>query len=52
MIVVLKPHVAEDKEIQLIDWFKSLGLGVHVSDGQFQTVLGLIGDTSKDAMLQ
>lgn len=47
MIVVLKPHVAEDKEIQLIDWFKSLGLGVHVSDGQFQTVLGLIGDTSK-----
>ena len=47
MIVVLKPHVEQEREEQLIDWFKSLGLGVHVSEGQFQTVLGLIGDTSK-----
>ena len=47
MIVVLKPHVEADREAQLIDWFKSLGLGVHVSEGEFQTVLGLIGDTSK-----
>ena len=46
MIVVLKPQIDTDKETQLIDWFKSMGLGVHVSDGQFQTVLGLIGDTS------
>ena len=47
MIVVLKPNVGTDREEQLIGWFKSLGLGVHVSEGQFQTVLGLIGDTSK-----
>ena len=46
MIVVLKPNVDAEREAQLIDWFKSLGLGVHVSEGQFQTVLGLIGDTS------
>lgn len=46
MIVVLKPQIDTEKETQLIDWFKSMGLGVHVSDGQFQTVLGLIGDTS------
>ena len=47
MIVVLKPNVGTEREEQLIGWFKSLGLGVHVSEGQFQTVLGLIGDTSK-----
>jgi 3-deoxy-7-phosphoheptulonate synthase len=47
MIVVLKPNVTPAKQNQLIDWLKSYGLGVHVSTGEFQTVLGLIGDTSK-----
>ena len=46
MIVVLKPNTDAEREAQLIEWFKSFGLGVHVSEGQFQTVLGLIGDTS------
>ena len=47
MIVVLKPNVSPAKQAQLIDWLKGYGLGVHVSTGEFQTVLGLIGDTSK-----
>lgn len=47
MIAVLKNGVTEAQKNNLIDWLKSLGLGVHVSEGQFQTVLGLIGDTSK-----
>ncbi|MCQ2421933.1 MAG: 3-deoxy-7-phosphoheptulonate synthase [Lachnospiraceae bacterium] len=47
MIIVLKQNVEADRQEQLIDWFKGLGLGVHVSDGQYQTVLGLVGDTSK-----
>ena len=47
MIVVLKPKVEQEREIQLIDWLKSIGLGVHVSTGEYQTVLGLIGDTSR-----
>ena len=47
MIVVLKPNVPLAKQNQLIDWLKSYGLGIHVSTGEFQTVLGLIGDTSK-----
>lgn len=47
MIVVVKPHIPEEKRTQLIDWFKDMGLGVHVSNGEYQTVLGLIGDTSK-----
>lgn len=47
MIIVLKQNVEADRAEQLIDWFKGLGLGVHVSEGQYQTVLGLVGDTSK-----
>lgn len=46
MIVVLKPNVAQDKQDKLIEWLKGQGLDVHISNGQFQTVLGLIGDTS------
>lgn len=46
MIVVLKSKVGLDKEDKLIEWLKGMGLGVHVSHGEFQTVLGLIGDTT------
>lgn len=44
MIVILKHGVTEDKRDQLIRWFNSQGLGVDVSVGEFQTILGLIGD--------
>ena len=46
MIVVLKHGVQEEKRNQLIDWLKSQGLTIHISEGEFQTVLGLVGDTS------
>ncbi len=47
MVVVLKPDVEKEKQNQLIEWLKDMGVGVHVSKGDFQTILGLIGDTSK-----
>ena len=47
MIVVLKPGVTEDRREQLIFWLKHQGLNVHISQGEFQTVLGLVGDTTK-----
>lgn len=47
MIVVLKENVTDEKQEQLIDWLKSMNLGVHISKGEYQTVLGLIGDTAK-----
>ena len=47
MIVVMKPKVSEERQNQLIEWLKGMNLGVHVSTGEFQTVLGLVGDTSK-----
>ncbi len=47
MIVVMQPNVDKEKQDRLIDWLRDLGLGIHVSVGEYQTVLGLIGDTSK-----
>ena len=47
MIVVLKHGVQTERREQLIEWLKGMGLGIHISDGDYQTVLGLIGDTSK-----
>ena len=44
MIVILKHGVTDEKRDQLIRWFNSQGLGVDVSKGEFQTILGLIGD--------
>ncbi|MCL1824089.1 MAG: 3-deoxy-7-phosphoheptulonate synthase [Oscillospiraceae bacterium] len=45
MIVVLKKDATIEQRGDLIEWIKSLGLDVHLSEGKFQTVLGLIGDT-------
>ncbi|MBP3493675.1 MAG: 3-deoxy-7-phosphoheptulonate synthase [Oscillospiraceae bacterium] len=46
MIVILKHGVNQEMRAPLIEWLKGQGLGVHISDGDYQTVLGLIGDTS------
>lgn len=46
MIVILKNGAAEEKKNQLIDWLKEQGLQIHTSVGEYQTVLGLVGDTS------
>lgn len=43
----MKQNVNEERQNQLIEWLKGMGLGVHISSGEYQTVLGLIGDTSK-----
>ena len=47
MIVVLKRGAEQDKREQLINWLKNQGLGVHISEGEYQTILGLVGDTTK-----
>ncbi len=47
MVVALKKNVSEERRQQLINWLKGMGLGVHISEGDFNTVIGLIGDTTK-----
>ncbi len=46
MIAVLKQGTDEQKMNALIDWLRARGLDVHISRGEFHTVLGLIGDTA------
>jgi 3-deoxy-7-phosphoheptulonate synthase len=47
MIAVLKTGT-NDKQIKsLTDWIESLGLQVHLSKGEYQTIIGLVGDTSR-----
>ena len=47
MITVLKEGVTKEQREKLIQWFESHGLSVHISEGRYQTVLGLVGDTTR-----
>lgn len=46
MIIVLKNHVSEIKRDEFISWLRSKQLDVHISEGHYHTILGLVGDTS------
>lgn len=46
MIIVLKPNSPKAQVNNLIEWIESQGLRTHVSEGEYNTVLGLIGNTS------
>ena len=47
MITVLKNGATAEQRDKLIKWFEQQGLKVNVSVGEFQTVLGLVGDTTQ-----
>lgn len=46
MIVVLKNNVDKKQVDSLINWLKEEGVDTHLSVGKYQTILGLVGDTS------
>ncbi len=47
MVVILKNNAEKEQTQQLVNWLEGLGLGVHEVHGHYQTILGLLGDTSK-----
>ena len=47
MITVLKPGVAPEQIDSLVEWFEKQGLRVNISEGEYNTIIGLIGDTTK-----
>ncbi|MBQ2756146.1 MAG: 3-deoxy-7-phosphoheptulonate synthase [Oscillospiraceae bacterium] len=47
MIAVLKSGVTPEQQENLCNWFESMGLSVNISTGDYHTIIGLIGDTSK-----
>lgn len=46
MIAVLKKETTDRQLSDLIDWLESMDLKVHLSKGEFTTIVGLVGDTS------
>ena len=46
MIVVVKNDCEEKGFNNLVSWLEKQNVAVHISKGEFQTVLGLVGDTS------
>ncbi len=47
MIAILKAGTPQEQIDNLIRWLKSQGLNIHISHGEYYTVLGLVGDTDK-----
>ena len=47
MIAILKAGTSKEQIANLIRWLENQGLKIHISDGDYHTVLGLVGDTSK-----
>lgn len=47
MIIVFKQGVTEKQVADVAKWVESIGLKTHLSTGDYQTILGLIGDTSR-----
>lgn len=46
MIAVLKKGTTEKQIKDLTEWLESMDLKVHLSKGEFTTIIGLVGDTS------
>ena len=47
MIAILKAGAPQAQIDNLIRWLERQGLKIHISQGDYYTVLGLVGDTSK-----
>ncbi len=47
MIAVIKQGTEQKQIDNLIQWLNTQGVSTHISNGEYSTVLGLIGDTSR-----
>ena len=47
MIAILKAGTSKGQVDNLIRWLENQGLKIHISHGDYYTVLGLVGDTGK-----
>ena len=47
MIIALKKDIRKEEQDHLIAWLESYGVRTHISEGEFQTVVGLVGDTTR-----
>ncbi len=46
MVIVLKPHTEQEQIENLQAWLHRMGIQTHISCGEKQTIIGMVGDTS------
>ena len=47
MIIVLKPHTSDESIKKIEDVIRARGAEPHVSKGEIQTIIGMVGDTTQ-----
>ncbi|MCF0230528.1 MAG: 3-deoxy-7-phosphoheptulonate synthase, partial [Parasporobacterium sp.] len=47
MIAILKPGTSEESLKRLTDWLESQNLTVHISRGEYETIVGLVGNVNQ-----
>ena len=47
MIAILRPDAPDTAVDSIVSWIESKGLTAHVSHGSNETIIGLVGDTTK-----
>ncbi len=47
MIIALKKSIHAEEQQHLIQWLENQGVRVHISEGEYQTIVGLVGDTTR-----
>ena len=47
MIIALKRNVRAEEQEHLVQWLENHGVRTHISEGEFQTIIGLVGDTTR-----
>ena len=47
MIIALKKEIRKEEREHLIAWLERYGVRTHISEGEYQTVIGLVGDTTQ-----
>ena len=47
MVIIVKPEAKEEQIQDLMHWIEAQGLRTHVSTGDYTTIIGVIGDTSR-----
>lgn len=46
MVLLLKQNSPQDQIDHLVEWLESMGIEPHFTHGRYQSILGLVGDTS------
>ena len=47
MIIALKKGIRAEEQEHLVRWLENQGVRTHISVGEFQTIVGLVGDTTR-----